>query len=112
MIVRTILCPAPIVSTKRKGGDMSRTYTWDDTYCPEGHGAWVFIPAATLYSDIYWCRVCDCFYQPTVKRVTYDKLNREFSSDRAEALRQRGAFLAWKANLSPKDMPSELLESV
>lgn len=83
---------------------MSRLLTWDDTYCPAGHGDWVFISATTLYSDLYWCPTCDCFYQPTVKKITYEELNKDFSSDRAADLVERGRFLKWKDGLSYKDM--------
>lgn len=84
---------------------MSRTYSWDDTYCPKGHGSWVFVPASTLYPDIYWCDKCDCFYNPICVEMSYDELNEDFSSDRASDLIQWAKFLKWRDSLSPKDMP-------
>lgn len=89
---------------------MSRTYTWDDRYCPKGHGDWVFIPASTLYSDIYWCELCDCFYYPRVQAQSYESLNKNYSSDRAKALIDRAKFLKWKSKLQQKDMPEVLDE--
>ena len=83
---------------------MSRTLSWDDDHCPSGHGSWVFVPASTLYSDIYWCPGCDVFYQPTVKKFTKEKLNEEFSSDRAGAIIKRAEFIRWKSDLAPADM--------
>lgn len=83
---------------------MSRTYTWDDTYCPKGHGDWVFIPASLLHSDIYWCEKCDCFYYPKVQAQSYESLNKYYSSDRAAELIKRAKFLRWRDSLTPKDM--------
>lgn len=83
---------------------MSRTYSWDDRYCPKGHGDWVFIPPSTLHSDIYWCEKCDLFYCPKVAPLTKAKLNEEYTSDRAAALIEYAEFLQWRANLTPQDM--------
>jgi len=85
---------------------MARTYSWDDTYCPKGHGDWVFIPASMLYPDIYWCEKCDAFYYPKVAPMTAEKLNEDFSSDRASELTKRARFIKWKEGLSYKDMPN------
>lgn len=89
---------------------MSRLLSWDDTYCPKGHGSWTFLPASILYSDIYWCPDCDLFYQPTVKSMTPERLNKEFASDHATQLKQRARFIKWKDNLSYKDMPDDCPE--
>lgn len=83
---------------------MSRTLNWDDTYCPKGHSGWVFIPASTLYSDIYYCPECKVFYYPTVKKLTREQLNREYSTDRATELIKRAEFITWKNKLTPRDM--------
>ena len=84
---------------------MSRTYSWNDTYCPKGHGDWVFVPASTLYSDIYWCEKCNSFYYPKVAPMTAERLNKDYSSDRAGDLIKRAKFIKWKSELQPKDMP-------
>lgn len=82
------------------------TFNIDYTYCPEGH-AWTFIPASTMYSDIFWCEKCECFYYPSVKRMTADQLNKDFCGDRAADLIRYAEFLRWREGLSIKDMPSE-----
>jgi len=77
----------------------------DYTYCPKGHGDWVFVPASTLYPDIFWCGKCDLFYEPSVRALSQEKLNKEFSSDRAAEIIKRATFLEWKSKLQPSDMP-------
>lgn len=84
---------------------MSRTYTWNDTYCPKGHDSWVFIPASTLYSDIYWCGRCNLFYYPKVASMSIEKLNKGYTSDRAYDLIKRAEFILWKESLRYSDMP-------
>ncbi len=66
----------------------------------------MFVPASGLYSDIYWCEKCDCFYFPKVQSQSYEQLNKQFSSDRAAELIKRAEFLRWKDNLNYADMPS------
>lgn len=85
---------------------MQRILSWDDRHCPKGHGNWVFIPASILYSDLYWCEDCECFYEPIVKKLPYDVLNEQYSSDRAADLVKRARFLMWKDSLTMKDMPT------
>ena len=75
----------------------------DYTYCPKGHGDWVYIPSSTLYSDLWWCKDCDCFYQPSVKRIEKGVINKNFNSDREKDLRNYADFLQWKQRLSIKD---------
>lgn len=81
---------------------MSRTLQWDDEYCPNGH-KWIFIPSSTLYSDLYLCKECDCFYQPTVKRLAKERIAQQYTSDRVGQLIERAEFLEWKNNLKYKD---------
>lgn len=78
------------------------TFNTDFSYCPKGH-EWRFIPSSTLYGDIFWCEQCDCFYYPSVKKLTKENLNKEFYSDRAEDLIKRAKFLQWKDSLNYKD---------
>jgi len=76
----------------------------DYTFCPKGHGDWVFVPSSTLYADVFWCEKCDCFYFPTVEKMTKEKLNKEFYSDRAQEIIDRAKFLKWKESLEYSDM--------
>jgi len=82
-------------------------FSIDWTYCPKGHGDWIFIPSSTLYSDIFWCEKCDCFYYPSVKKIGKEELNKNYNSDRADDLIKRANFLKWKNSLSYKDMPTK-----
>ncbi len=82
------------------------TFQIDYTYCPKGHGDWIFIPSSILYPDIFYCESCDCFYEPSVKKLERGKINKEFSSDREADLIKRAKFLKWKSNLQLSDMPS------
>jgi len=75
----------------------------DYTFCPKGH-SWTFIPASTMYSAIFWCKECDCFYTPVVESLTKEKLNEQFSSDRALDLIKFAEFIRWKKGLNRKDM--------
>lgn len=87
---------------------MSRTLNWDDTYCPKGHGNWVFIPASMLYPDVYYCPTCKLFYTPTVQKVTAEQITKEYNSDRASELIKRAEFITWKNNLTIKDMEKSI----
>lgn len=80
------------------------TFQIDYTFCPKGHGDWVFVPSSTLYADVFWCEKCDCFYSPTVEKMTKEKLNKEFYSDRAADIIERAKFLKWKDGLNYSDM--------
>ena len=77
----------------------------DCTYCPKGHEDWVFVPSSILYPDVFWCKKCDCFYEPSVIAVKRGSINKDFSSDREADLIERAEFLEWKSKLQPKDMP-------
>lgn len=81
------------------------TFNIDYQFCPEGHGDWIFIPSSTLHSDIWWCKECDCFYEPSVKKIKYGVINKNYNSDREDDLKKRAIFLKWKNGLSYKDMP-------
>jgi hypothetical protein len=81
------------------------TFQIDYTYCPEGHGDWVFIPSSTMYSDIFYCPKCDCFYQPSVKKIKRGEINKDYNSDREKDLIEYAEFIKWKNGLSKKDMP-------
>lgn len=86
---------------------MGLTFQIDYTFCPKGHGEWVFVPSSTLYPDIFWCPACDCFYEPELRPVKRGKINEDFSSDREGAIIERARFLQWKSKLQPKDMPTK-----
>lgn len=73
-------------------------------YCPKGHGDWTLIPASTLYYQIIWCEKCECFYENTLKKVTSESLNKNFSCDRAKELIDYARFIKWKSGLSMSDM--------
>lgn len=75
----------------------------DYTYCPKGHGDWVFIPSSFLYSDLFWCENCHCFYEPSVRRIDSEKINKSFSSDRASELVERANYIKWKNSLTMND---------
>lgn len=77
----------------------------DYSFCPEGHNEWVFVPSSTLYGDIFWCDKCDCFYLPSVKKISKERLNVGFLSDRAQEIIELARFIKWKNSLSVKDMP-------
>ncbi len=77
----------------------------DYSYCPKGHGDWVFIPSSILYPDIFWCKQCDCFYEPNVRAVKRGKVNESFNSDREKELIERANFIEWRSKLQIKDMP-------
>ena len=81
------------------------TFNVDYTYCPKGHGDWIFVGSTTLYSNIFWCEKCNCFYEPSVRKVTAEDINKNFNSDRAKEIVKRAEFLKWKSGLSYKDMP-------
>jgi len=76
----------------------------DYTYCPKGHGDWIFIPSSTLYPDIFWCKQCDCFYEPSVRAVKRGMINKNFYSDRELDLIKHAEFIEWKKGLNYKDM--------
>ena len=80
------------------------TFEIDYSYCPKGH-SWLFIPTSTLFADLFWCRECDCFYEPSVRVVKYGVINKNFNSDREKDLIKRAKFLEWKKTLNYKDMP-------
>lgn len=82
------------------------TFSVDFSYCPKGH-SWTFVPPSTLYSDIFWCEDCNLFYYPSVKPITKEKLNLNFSSDRASDIIKLAKFKKWKDTLSIKDMPNK-----
>lgn len=75
----------------------------DYQFCPKGH-LWTFVPVSTLYSDIFWCEKCDCFYEPSVRKITKEILNKNFSSDRASEIISLAKFYNWRSSLSKKDM--------
>lgn len=80
------------------------TFQIDYTYCPKGHADWIFVPSSTLYSDVFWCEKCDYFYVPTVKKVSYIEINKDYNSDRAKEVKQYAEFLKWRKGLTRKDM--------
>jgi len=57
------------------------TYHLDDTYCPKKH-KWTFVSSSLLYSDCYYCPVCDKIWEPTVKEVPKKWFEENFSTDR------------------------------
>ena len=75
----------------------------DYSFCPKDH-PWIFVPSSTLYSDVFYCENCDCFYFPSVEKLTKEKLNREFSSDRANDIIKQAKFIQWKNSLRYSDM--------
>lgn len=79
------------------------TFSMDYTYCPKGHGDWIFIPASTLFYDVWFCEKCDCFYEPTVTKIKKGAINKNFHSDREKQLFDRAMFLKWKNALSYED---------
>jgi len=81
------------------------TFQIDYTYCPKGHGDWIFIPSSTLCYDVFWCEKCDCFYEPIVKEMKKGKIKEQFNETREDDLKKRARFLAWKEKLQYKDMP-------
>lgn len=83
------------------------TFEIDYSFCPQGHD-WTFLPASTMYSDIFWCADCGCFYYPSVKKLTPDQLNKDFRSDRAAELVRYAEFRKWRDGLSIKDMPKNV----
>ena len=80
------------------------TFNIDYTFCPKGH-AWIFIPSSTLYSDLFWCSKCDCFYEPRIGVVKKESIKKQFVSDRVNDLINRAKFLDWKSKLEYNDMP-------
>ena len=81
------------------------TFQIDYEYCPEGHLDWIFIPSSILYPDVFYCEKCNCFYEPSVRKVKIGQINKDFSSDREADLIKRAKFLKWKNNLQLVDMP-------
>lgn len=79
------------------------TFSVDFDFCVCGN-RWTFISASGLYSDLFYCKHCGCFYFPTVKKLTFKELNKEFYSDRAKELVKRAEFIEWKKTLKYKDM--------
>lgn len=82
----------------------THTFSLDYTYCPKGHTDWVYIKSSTLYSDIFWCEKCDCFYEPSVRKIARGVINKNYSSDREGDLIKRAKFTAWKETLTYNDM--------
>lgn len=78
----------------------------DYSFCPEGH-RWVYLSANLLYPDVFYCEKCNCFYEPTVRKVERGAINKDFSSDRERDLIARAKFLDWKNNLTFKDWESQ-----
>ena len=64
---------------------MSRTLSWDDEHCPNGH-KWIFCPASTLYPDFYYCEEDEQFYEPTVKKLPVETIAKQYNGDRANAM--------------------------
>ncbi len=79
-------------------------FSIDYTYCPKGHGDWIFIPSSILYSDVFWCEECGFFYEPSVKKLLSSDINKEYNSDRADELVKRADFIKWKNSLKQSDM--------
>ena len=80
------------------------TFNIDYTYCPKGHGTWTHIPSSTLYSDIFFCEDCDCFYQPSVRAIKRGTINKNYNSDREGDLIKMAKFINWKKQLTMIDM--------
>lgn len=92
---------------------MTRTYSWDDTYCPEGH-RWVFCGSSTLYSDYYYCPKEDKLYEPKVVEIDEDELAKEYMSDRVGAMKQYGRrnLALEKIKILPFDLIIKIAERI
>ena len=81
---------------------MSQTFNIDYTNCPKGHN-WIFIPDSILCYEVWWCEDCQCFYEPTVRKLNQKKIDEQFGKGRSEQLKQRANFIKWKSNLKMAD---------
>lgn len=75
----------------------------DYTFCPEGHGSWTFIGSSILYSDIFYCTDCDCFYVPSLRKIVRGEINKDYTSDREADLIRLANFKRWKSKLTIED---------
>lgn len=64
------------------------TYNIDDRYCPKGH-LWIFVPSSLVFQDCYYCQGCDKIYRVTYKEVTREWFQKNYNSDRFQAIKNR-----------------------
>lgn len=85
---------------------MKLTFRIDYEFCPKGH-KWVFL-SGCQHSDCWWCEECNCFYEPSVRKLKLGVINKNYYCDREAELIQTAKFKQWKEKLTIKDMENNL----